>query len=64
MESPFIEYEWQIEDLEKENTELKKRVILLGDLVFKARKLAEEVMKEYPNCSKMTYDKAKEFLKS
>ena len=64
MESPFIEYEWEIEDLKKENTELKERITFIGDLVFKARDLAEEVMKEYPNCSKMTYDKAKEFLKN
>lgn len=64
MESPFIQYEWRIEDLEKENTELKERIAFLGDLVFKARELAEDVMKFYPACTKSVYNKAKEFLES
>lgn len=64
MESPFTEYEWHIEDLKKKNIELEKRITFLGDLVFKARDLAKEITKEYPNCSKMTYNKAKEFLES
>lgn len=64
MESPFTEYEWHIEDLKKENTKLKEKIVFLGDLVFKAKDLAKEITKEYPNCSKMTYDKANEFLES
>lgn len=64
MESPFTEYEWEIEDLKKENTKLKERIIFLGDLVFKARELAEDVMTFYPACTKSVYNKAKEFLES
>ena len=64
MESPFTEFEWEIEDLKKENTELKERVILLGDLVLKARELAKDVMTFYLACTKFIYDKAKEFLES
>lgn len=64
MESPFTEYEWYIEDLKKENAELKERITFLGDLVFKARDLAKDVMTFYPVCTKSVYDKAKEFLES
>lgn len=64
MESPFTEYEWHIEDLEKENTELKERITFLGDLLFKARDLAKDVMGFYPACTKSVYNKAKEFLES
>ena len=64
MESPFTEYEWEIEDLKKENAELKERITFLGDLVFKARELAKEVVKYYPACCKSTYEMAKEFLES
>ena len=62
MESPFTEYEWHIEDLKKENTELKERITFLGDLVFKARDLANKVRLNYPTCTKSTYLMAKEFL--
>lgn len=62
MESPFTEYEWEIEDLKKKNTELKERITFLGDLVFKARDLAKEVVKYYPSCPKSNHDMAKEFL--
>ena len=62
MESPFTEYEWRIKDLEKENTKLKERINFLGDLVFKARNLAKEVVKYYPSCPKSNHDMAKEFL--
>ena len=62
MESPFTEYEWEIEDLKKKNTELEERITFLGDLVFKARDLAKDVMKFYPACTKSVYNKAKEFL--
>ena len=64
MESPFIQYEWEIEDLKKENTELKERIIFLGDLIFKARDLAKDIMTFYPACTKSVYNKAKEFLES
>ena len=64
MESPFTEYEWHIEDLEKENAELKEKITFLGDLVFKARDLAKDVMTFYPACTKSIYNKAKEFLES
>ena len=62
MESPFTEYEWHIEDLKKKNIELEKRITFLGDLVFKARDLAKEVVKYYPSCPKSNHDMAKEFL--
>ena len=62
MESPFIQYEWEIEDLKKENTELKERIIFLGDLIFKARDLAKDIMTFYPACTKSVYNKAEEFL--
>lgn len=62
MESPFTEYEWHIEDLKKKNIELEKRITFLGDLVFKARDLAKDVMNFYPACPKSVYNKAKEFL--
>lgn len=62
MESPFTEYEWQIEDLKKKNIELEKRITFLGDLIFKARYLAKDVMTFYPACTRIIYDKAKEFL--
>ncbi len=64
MESPTLEYEWHIEDLKKENAELKERITFLGDLVFKARDLAKEVVKFYSACTKSIYDKAKKFLES
>ena len=64
MESPFTEYKWEIENLKKENTELKERITFLGDLVFKARDLAKDVMTFYPACTKSVYNKAKEFLES
>lgn len=64
MESPFTEFKWRIEDLEKENKKLKERVILLGDLVIKAKELAKDVMNFYPACPKSVYNKAKEFLES
>lgn len=62
MESPFTQYEWEIEDLKKENTELKEKITFLGDLAFKARDLAKDVMTFYPACTKSTYLMAKEFL--
>lgn len=62
MESPFTEYEWKIEDLKKKNAELEERITFLGDLLFKARELAEDVMKFYPACTKSVYNKAEEFL--
>ena len=62
MESPFTEYEWHIDNLEKENTKLKEKVILLGDLVFEAKELAKDVMTFYPACTKSVYNKAEEFL--
>lgn len=63
MESPFTEYEWHIEDLKKENAELKKkRITFLGDLVFKVRDLAKDVKTFYLACTRIIYDKAKEFL--
>ena len=62
MESPFTEYEWQIEDLKKKNIELEKRITFLGDLVFKGRDLAKDVMTFYPACTKSTYLMAKDFL--
>lgn len=64
MESPTLEYEREIENLKKENAELKERIIFLDDLVFKARDLAKNVMNFYPACTKSIYDKAKEFLES
>ena len=64
MESPFTEYEWHIEDLKKENAELKERITFLGDLLFKARDLAKDVMSFYLACTRFIYDKAKEFLES
>lgn len=64
MESPFTEYKWEIENLKKENAELKERIIFLDDLVFKARDLAKDVMSFYPACTKSVYNKAKEFLES
>lgn len=51
-----------IEDLKKENTELKERITFLADLLFKARDLAKEVKSFYPACTKSVYNKAKEFL--
>ena len=62
MESPFIQYEWEIEDLKKKNIELEKRITFLGDLVFKARDLANKVRLNYPTCAESTYLMAKEFL--
>lgn len=62
MESPFTEYEWEIEDLKKKNIELENRIIFLGDLAFKARDLAKDVMTFYLACTRIIYDKAKEFL--
>ena len=53
-----------IEDLKKENTELKERITFLADLLFKARDLAKEVKSFYLACTKSVYDKAKEFLES
>ena len=50
--------------LKKENAELKERITFLGDLVFKARDLAKDVMTFYPACNKSVYNKAKEFLES
>ena len=64
MESPFTEYEWHIEDLKKKNAELEERITFLGDLVFKARDLAKDVMTFYLACTKSVYNKAKEFLES
>ena len=64
MESPFTEYEREIEDLKKENTKLKERITFLGDLVFKGRDLAKDIMNFYPACTKSVYNKAKEFLES
>lgn len=62
MESPFTEFEWEIEGLKKENTKLKERINFLDDLIFKARNLAKEVVKYYPSCPKSNHDMAKEFL--
>lgn len=64
MESPFTEYEWEIEDLKKENAELKEKITFLGDLIFKARDLAKDVMTFYPACTKSVYNEAKEFLEN
>lgn len=47
-----------------ENTKLKERITFLGDLVFKARELTEDVMTFYPACTKSIYNKAKDFLES
>lgn len=41
MESLTLEYEREIENLKKENAELKERIIFLDDLVFNARDLAK-----------------------
>jgi hypothetical protein len=54
--------EKRIAELEKENAELKEKITFLGDLVFKARDLAKDVMTFYPACTKSVYNKAKEFL--
>lgn len=62
MESPFTEYEWEIEDLKKKNIKLENRITFLGDLVFKARDLAKDVKTFYPACTKSVYNKAEEFL--
>ena len=48
--------------MKKKNTELEERITFLGDLVFKARDLAKNVMKFYPACTKSVYNKAEEFL--
>jgi hypothetical protein len=48
--------------LKKKNIELEKRITFLGDLVFKARDLANKVRLNYPTCTKSTYLMAKEFL--
>ena len=62
MESPFTQYEWEIEDLKKKNIELEKRITFLGDLVFKARDLAKDVMTFYPASTRIIYDKAKKIF--
>ena len=64
MEDPSIYNEWRIKDLEKENAELKNKIILLGDMVLKAKDLANKVRLNYPACTKSTYLMAKEFLES
>ena len=48
--------------MEKENADLKEKITFLGNLVFKARDLANKVRLNYPACTKSTYLMPKEFL--